>query len=172
MSSLPGLSSIWAYLQTVDLNQARSQIVSWVTTAPAAAGQPAVPAFSNETADNIEKWAPTVFAGFTTLYCLFRHTPAFLAGLSLAIYQERHPGHFVNVLESFAKTNLPYQNKKFGLLSAILDNHLAPVSVAALAAMWAPNVAQSCVPIYFTYVAATEFLSPVPEQKPPAPEKK
>jgi len=167
MSSLPGLSSIWAYLQTVDLNQVRSQFISWIAAAPTPAGQgqPAIPAFSSETADKIEKWAPAAFAGFTTLYCLFKHTPAFLLGFSLAIYQERHPGHFINALGSFAKTNLPYQDKKFGLLSAILDNHLATVSVVAIAAMWAPSAAQSCVPIYFTYIAATEFLTPVPEKK-------
>ena len=175
MSGVPGLSNFLGYLQTVDLNQLRGQVISWIATAApttpgqpsvpatphAAAGQPSVPAaFNDETISKIEKFAPAAFAVFTVLYCLFKHTPAFLAGLSLAIYQKNHPGHLTNTLESFAKTNLPYRQ-----ISILLDSHIATISIAALAAMWAPNTAQSCVPIYFTYVATTELLTPVEEQK-------
>ena len=156
------MSSFWAYLQTVDLNQVRSYAQSLLAST---SGGSNAPVFNDETISKIEKWAPAAFAGFTALYCLFKHTPAFAIGLSLGIYQTKYPTHLTEMLKSFAKNSLPYQDKEFGRLSILLDSKLAIVTTAALAAMWAPNITRNCIPIYFTYVVTSAFLSPTEEQK-------
>lgn len=116
------------------------------------------------TPGKIDEFVPLALAGFTCLYCLLKETSAFAIGVSLAIYQKKYPNHLIEKLEKLAKEQFPYQDKKFGRFSLILDNQMATLSALALATMWAPQVAKEGALIYFTFVVTSTFLSPQTKQ--------